>query len=184
MPFVHVDDVPAQGRRFLADHTESWASEAAALALDGPPDALQLDLTVRLVEDPTRPRARDTLQVRGTVEARFPSTCSRCLRPIQVHLKGSADLLYTRPPSSLAEELVLEESDLEVGWLEKGRLDMAVPVSEQLALLGQSRYRCTDAGVTRTTPDSAPCALPAQAPTPELRRANPFAALAKLKLPE
>jgi uncharacterized metal-binding protein YceD (DUF177 family) len=184
MPFVHVDDVPAQGRRFLADHTETWATEAAALALDGPPDTLRLDLTVRLVEDPTRPRARDTLHVSGTVEARFPASCSRCLRPVQVHLQGSADLLYTRPPTTLAEELALEESDLEVGWLEKGRLDMAVPISEQLALLGQSRYRCTDPGVSRAGPDASPCSLPAQAPTPELRRANPFAALAKLKLPE
>lgn len=184
MPFVHVDAVPAAGQRFTADATADWAREAATLALDGAPLALAVDLEVKLRADPARPRARDTLHVQGTISATFPATCTRCLRAVEVSLAGPVDLLYTRPPTTAAEETALEEDDLEVGWLDDGRLEMDVPVSEQLALLGQSRYRCTDAGVRRASPDDAPCAVPAQPPAPELERPNPFAALANLRLPE
>lgn len=184
LPFVHLDSVPDAGICFDATLTDAWALDAATLALDGVPDDLEVHLQVDLQTDPTNPRARTGLAVTGTIRARFPDHCSRCLRPVHVRLDGPVDLRYMPQPETDLEEMMLSEDDLDAGWLDSGRLDMQAPVSEQLALMGRSRYRCEDQDVDLAEGATGACTVPTHEAGPDLVRPSPFAALANIRLPE
>jgi len=174
-PRVDVRALPLDGRRIRATTDDPWARDAARVGLGSAPDVVDLELQVM----PEPPGAR----VEGSLMARWPEACARCSRPLAVELRGAVDLLYVPAPTTVAEEVLLVPEDLDVGFLDGTALDLGQVVSEQLALWARDRYRCADRGASRIDDDGGACALPAQDPGPDLRR-NPFATLAKLRLPE
>jgi len=170
---VNLDSIPAAGRKVSFTHERAWASEAAALALEGPATSMNGDL--RLSTEGAH------IRVRGTLEATTDLRCHRCSSPVTIVLSGEVDLGYAPAGEALVldEDVELEAAELDQGWYSGGRLDMVQVLSEQLALWLPERIRCEDPGVMRH--GEGTCALPTAHEGPAPGRQRPFA---NLRLPE
>lgn len=166
-----IDVVPPQGKRVSATLEDEWACRAAALALEAPPTALDIQLRVRTVDEIAR--------VDGTLYAQTQRVCDRCGALVRVALEGETDLTFARLPPPGVDAVELEGDDLDLSWFDGERLDLAQAVSEQLGLWLPLRVVCGENGVERL--EEGDCSLPEQDPGPTLKRENPFAALRKLR---
>ena len=135
---ITVDTIADQGLRVPISLDLPWAAQAAALALEAPPSALTGELLVE---------RRDTVaRVTGAVRAVVSRVCERCGEPVELDLRtGDTELAYVPSDSAPAgAELRLGAADLDLGWYEAGRLDLAEVLSELLALELPSRISCHD----------------------------------------
>lgn len=122
-----------------------WARGAAELALDVAPVQLDGELLVRV--------QGAVVRVSGQVRAVAQRLCERCGEPVELALHADeTELAYIPGDSSAsaheqrpgASELRLGAADLDLGWYEGGRLDLAHVLSELLALELPSRIACYD----------------------------------------
>lgn len=170
---IKVDELPEDGLELHLDQGDDWALKAATEALDGPVSELAADLHVHRIAELTR--------VHGTAHAKVRRTCDRCGGEVDLDLSGDVELLYERPPiQALHEEVVLDESELDIGYFDGRNLEVADVLMEQLALWTPPAVRCGSPGVTQV---GAPweCRVADQDEGPDLGRHNPFA---NLRLPE
>jgi uncharacterized metal-binding protein YceD (DUF177 family) len=173
-------DIPPHGVKVRADLAKSWAADAAQVTLGAPPLLLSLDLLVMRT-------GRYRAEVTGRLSASAPSTCNRCLCAVQVAMGGDVSLLYTTPDTAGTADIDAitngdDDARLDVGWFDGVTLDMGHVVTEQLALWEPPRIICDDAAVTRK--EDGACKPITYDRSEEIKRTNPFAQLASLKLPE
>lgn len=165
---IDLDAVPPRGRAVQCDGSAAWVAEATERALDAPPAAVSLDLTVYKVDRGAR--------VRGTASVDVERPCDRCGGPLTLRLEGDVDLRYVPQGLTGPAGLELESGDLDVGWFDGHSLDLGDVWSEQLALWLPEVVRCDTPGATPAAPPR-PCRLPVQEPGPDLQRRNPFAGI-------
>lgn len=177
---IKLEDIPAHGRSVAVDIGMTWATAAVEGATGSPP----LTLSGQLVVQRT---GRDRIEVTGKLSSASAAVCGRCLSPVHVHLSGDVQLQYV---SGNAEDnrdvddtlTNTDDARLDVGWFDGVALDMGDVVCEQLALWEPLRVRCDDPTVTRQS--DGQCQAIDFDSGPEVKRENPFAQLANLKLPK
>lgn len=170
---ITIDSITDLGLELTAGLDDSWAREAAALALDAEPTALDLEFQVTMVADCVR--------VTGELSSTFPAACARCQTALTVTLSGRVDLFYSPERGVVPDEqIALERGDLDIGWFDGKALELAQVLSEQLALWLPDRLLCSDRRAERAE-GAGRCVVPAQDPGPDLDRHSPFA---RLRLPE
>lgn len=164
---IDVDNLPPRGIKVTATGADAWAATAAESALGEVPSDLQVDVQVYRNDRGAR--------VRGTLQIEVPHDCDRCAVALVLRLGGDIDLTYVKGAPSLPDGVELQEDELDVGWYDGPRFDLAAVLSEQLALWLPDVVRCATPGAERTVPGE--CVLPVQDPGPELKRRNPFAGI-------
>ncbi len=170
---IKVDELPEDGRDVQLGQGDAWALSAATQALDGDVSGLAAELHIE--------RIAEVVRVSGTAEASVTRDCDRCGGPVRVLVGGVVELIYEPTPHpALAEDRVLHESELDIGFFDGKQLDLTDVLMEQLALWMPARVRCTDADVEQIG-EPWTCSLPDQDEGPDLTRQNPFA---NLRLPE
>jgi uncharacterized metal-binding protein YceD (DUF177 family) len=89
------------------------------------------------------------LRVVGSLVASIMKECDACLDGVRIELGGDLDLYYETPPKALSGEVELDADALDVGFFNGEELDLALVVSEYLALQLPIRIRCGETGVHR-----------------------------------
>ena len=135
---IAADTIPSEGLEITIDLDASWATQAAAHALEIEPTSLHGVVRVR--------RIADILKVQGSVRASAVRSCERCGEQVELVLDATDIELDYVPadPDRGSGELRLGESDLDVGWYENGALELSQVLSEVLALELPTRVVCLD----------------------------------------
>jgi uncharacterized metal-binding protein YceD (DUF177 family) len=138
---LHLEEIPDEGWVVDFDLTDAWARSAALEALDAAPIELGGTLAVR--------RFADDLVVSGTIRLVVPQGCHRCGEDVCLTVEGQVALSFTptRSPESTPAARQLAPGDMDVGFYDGERLDLAHVVSEQLILLLPSKLACDQPGV-------------------------------------
>lgn len=170
---IKVDDIPDEGLLVHLDQEDDWALAAARDALDGEVADLVADLQLD--------RIAELVRVHGTAQARVARTCDRCGGDVSLFLSGAVELIYEpQPLPALAEELITDESALDIGWYDGKSIELADVLMEQLALWTPPRIVCGGEGITQIGQPWT-CSMPDQPESPDLGTNKPFA---NLRLPE
>lgn len=113
-----------------------------------PEDGLQLEGVDRLPEPFADPawrlerlslsvhKDRDVVSVTGSLGARVPVTCSRCLEPSQLTVAPAVDVRFVPRPSGRAEELgsddletdVYDHDEIDLRALVQGETELGLPM--------------------------------------------------------
>lgn len=135
---IAADTIPSEGLEVTIDLDASWATQAAAHALEIEPTSLSGVVRVR--------RIADMLKVQGFVRASAARACERCGEQVELVIEATDIELNYIPadPNRGSGELRLGESDLDVGWYEHGALELSQVLSEALALELPTRVVCLD----------------------------------------
>lgn len=105
-------------------------------------DRVASQLTVRL-EGEVRPVGASTYSVSGRWTAEGPLRCVRCLEPVPWRVEEQFEIEYRLAPDApLVDDLVLEDEDLDVVFLEDGELDLEELAAEQALLALPMRIVC------------------------------------------
>ena len=142
--------------------------DVTASALDEVVDSIEGTCRVVRTERGAEARVEALLLSRGS--------CDRCDAEIVRETKLDQRLNYEPHPDAetAAEEVELEASDLDVGWYEAGRLDLAEVLSEAIVLAVPVRRVCSDVSACEARTAAL---FAAQESTESL---SPFAALRDL----
>jgi uncharacterized protein len=86
-----------------------------------------------------------TIRVRGTIQGRLESRCSRCLEPLSQAFDNSFDLYYY-PMTLIArsESVPIDRQDTDIGFYEGHGLELADVVQEQVMLWLPMRGLCRE----------------------------------------
>jgi uncharacterized metal-binding protein YceD (DUF177 family) len=164
---ITIESLPPRGRPLAASKTDLWALSATTSGLGVEPTSVDLDVTIYRLDPAVR--------VRGSAKATFDTSCHRCTAPVTVDVGGDLDLLY-KPHATAQADLELEVDDMDVGFYDGRGLEMDAVLTEYFALQLPDVLRCDSPNVRRIGGPGA-CALPVQAPGPDLKRRNPFAGI-------
>jgi uncharacterized protein len=127
---IRLSEIPAEGIRIdgpeafprpFADPT--WALNGVALALE---------------------KDADAVFVRGTLDARVPLVCSRCLEPFDLHVSQEVDTRFLPAPEGRAEERELASDDLETDVYAHDQLDLGVLVETETTLALPMKPLCRE----------------------------------------
>ncbi len=85
------------------------------------------------------------IRVKGGLNGELEALCARCLDPVRVPVACSFDLFY-RPMSAIAreEEISISEAETEIGFYERGGLELADVVREQITIELPMRSVCRE----------------------------------------
>jgi len=78
-------------------------------------------------------RAREKVEIIGSINAVVGFECDRCLAPLSVPIEQSFELLYV-PPLGTGDEQELGGQDLSIGFYQDGIIDVDDLVREQIEL--------------------------------------------------
>ena len=166
---IIVDTIPDEGLQVHVDLHAAWAREAVVEALEGQPEALDLDVTVMKLGDHVR--------VAGEARAAVVKPCDRCGEPVRLRVGGPVDLYYRPDADAYDGHMELADEDMDIGWFDGEALELDAVLIEQLALWAPPRTRCDDPGIEQVE-GRHPCVLPAVATAEvDLRPPSPFAVL-------
>ena len=105
-------------------------------------DRVESQLMVRL-EGEVRPGGASSYSVSGRWSAEGPLRCARCLEPVPWHVEEEFTIEYRLAPATfLADDLILEDEDLDIAFLEDGVLDLEKLAAEQALLALPMRIVC------------------------------------------
>jgi uncharacterized metal-binding protein YceD (DUF177 family) len=138
---LHIDDLPADGRRVTLDDTARWAFDAVAAALDA--EVLSLSGTVVV-----RPVGKG-ITVRGEACAVVERSCDRCLATLRQRIEGEVDLYFDSAPLEGDVNVNLHPDELDVGFVDDGILELGEALGEFFVLESPARLRCGDAAAER-----------------------------------
>lgn len=170
---IKVDEIPEEGLEVHFGQADAWALAAAREALDG--EVTDLDAELQL------DRIAELVRVHGRARATVARQCDRCGGDIRLALEGPVELIYEpNPHPALTDEVIPDESALDIGYFDGESIDLADVLMEQLALWTPPRIRCGEAGITQVGSPWT-CRMPDQDEGPDLGRHKPFA---NLRLPE
>ena len=102
---------------------------------DGQSLDAELDLTAELV-------AGD-LMVKGSIDAKLPLECSRCLGSYEYKVSVNIDLAFCSEPEA-SDENEVAASEMNTGFLSGDELDLAEVVAEQILLNVPMKPLCSD----------------------------------------
>src|SRR5215510_6517183 len=86
----------------------------------------------------------DVVFVRGSLQARVPLICGRCLEPFQIALDPVVDVRCVPSPSGRGEERELVADDLETTVYDRDALDLAQVVETETSLDLPMKPLCRD----------------------------------------
>lgn len=127
---IRLSEIPAEGIRIdgpeafprpFADPT--WTLDGVALALE---------------------KDADAVFVRGTLEARVPLVCGRCLEPFDLHVSQEVDTRFLPAPEGRAEERELASDDLETDVYAHDQLDLGALVETETTLALPMKALCRE----------------------------------------
>ncbi len=138
---IAVDGIPAAGLELSFGLHDSWASEAASLALDGEPAVLEGRAHVH------RASKRGVVRVDLVTSCRSERPCDRCGDGAALMVRADESMIYS--PRELGDqglvgEIELDADQLDLGWYEQGALELADVLREALTLACPARVVCTD----------------------------------------
>lgn len=141
---IVVAGIPATGKVVEFGLRDDWAREAAEVALDGPPEVLEGELTLQRASDD------GLVTVTGEARASRPATCDRCGEATDREVDIDVSLLYA--PTTRGRnadpfdggEIELAAEDLDLGWYQGGSLQLRDVLQEALSLEVSPRIRCAD----------------------------------------
>lgn len=117
---IRVSEIPQEGLKIEGVATLPRPFEDPAWTLEG------LSLTVE--------KDGETVFVRGTMAARVPLVCGRCLEPFLLGVASVVDARFVPSPQGRAEERELGADDLETDVYEHDLLDIGALVVTETAL--------------------------------------------------
>ncbi len=164
---VRVDELGNKRRVFGLDLDRQWAVQAVAEALDGEVEALAGTLSLRALSG--------GVMVSGDLRAVVRRACDRCLSAVHHTLGGDLDLYFEAEPLAGDVNVSLTPDELDVGFTERGELDLAAVISEFFVLESSARLRCGDPGVRRLEPGDCSVGTTDEESVPVA--ASPFGAL-------
>jgi uncharacterized metal-binding protein YceD (DUF177 family) len=133
---VQVDRIATAGEEVVVDGTKEWAVTAATQALESAPTVLSGTLELN--------RDGRKVHVGGKIKAVRIRACDRCGQPVSQSIEAKPDLVYYPAPGNPTDEAELMVEELDIGWFEKGALDLTSVLSETLALSLPNRTLCED----------------------------------------
>ncbi len=164
---VYLAELPTDGLSLPLGMDCTWAVSAISAALEGPVRELEGSLSVR-------PVGRG-IAVLGGAWVVVEGSCDRCLSSLLLRLGGEVDLWFDDAQLDGDVNVGLHEDELDVGFLEDGKLELGEAVAEFFVLEAPARLRCEDPGVSRIQPG---CCELASSDQDEQRPVDPrFAAL-------
>jgi hypothetical protein len=163
---VHVAEIPAAGKRFVIEASESERASVAALLGLPAIAALSAALTVT-------PFGRDGLSVDGTVSARLTQVCVASSEDFDSDVVAPVEIRFSPDGRDPEEEIDLDglidpQAEDPPDRLVDGRIDLGLIASEFLALALDPYPRKPGAEFVEPEDDTDP---------------SPFAALSALKKP-
>ena len=127
---------------------ESWLREAAQKAIEGDIVDVFADFSLKRVEQ--------RVSVGLSYRLRAKKACMRCVYLIGLHLEHHQILHYDPIPEDGGageEELELLDVDLDIGWYEEGKIDLAIVVCEAMTLALPMVIHCSSDFVVEKNPD-------------------------------
>jgi uncharacterized protein len=88
-------------------------------------------------------RAGEKVQLAGSVNAKVAFECDRCLKPLEMPISQSFDLLYI-PPLGVGEEKELGDDDLSTSFYQGEAIDLDDLVREQIELALPMARLCSE----------------------------------------
>lgn len=88
-------------------------------------------------------RASDKVRLVGSINALVAFECDRCLKPIEMPVSQSFDLVYL-PPLGIGDEHELGDQDLDTGFYQGEAIDVDDLVREQVELALPMARLCTE----------------------------------------
>ena len=176
--FIH--QIPVQNKIISFSLETPWATKAFEDASEGTARKCQGELVLH--------RRDERVRVSGEVELRAERSCDICGSLVEVSVPKSVLLVYDPLPeysspvegaTKKEEEFILEESDLELGWYEKGQLDVAIVLGEHVLLNLNHLIQCADDNVRRLEPGE--CQTPEKEPV-EKEPKNTYKPFANLNI--
>lgn len=86
----------------------------------------------------------DAVFVRGTLEARVPLVCGRCLEPFEIHVSPEVDTRFLPAPAGRAEERELASDDLDSDVYVQDQLDLGGLVETETTLALPMKPLCRE----------------------------------------
>lgn len=155
---IRVSEIPDEGIRIDGPEafTRPFADSTWSL------DAVELTLE----------KDADAVFVRGTLEARVPLVCGRCLEPFDLRVSSDVDTRFLPAPEGRAEERELASDDLDSDVYAHDQLDLGALVETETTLALPMKPLCRDncrglcpvCGGNRNATDCA-----CETPAPDLR---------------
>jgi len=134
---IVVEKIPEEGQEITLDDAADWATRAANDAMDGSIQGMigHLHLQVR----------HEMLYVSGELCPQGTVSCHRCGQSVELSQALSVDLRYIAAKHKPEGSFELSTSELDLGWYDKGMLQLADVVSEVIALSIPMKILCEDA---------------------------------------
>ena len=138
---IIVAEIPSEGLTIDCSRDEAWFSR----------EALKEDAARFCIEDIlfhcVAYRMGQKVSIRGTVDLRCSTACTRCLETVHLELRG--DFFYVLAPVQFrdddqSDEMELAADDLETGVYDNGRIDLEPMIAEQVFLLLPVRVLCDE----------------------------------------
>ncbi len=124
--WINIEELRERGPLFLEDRLAPNRLDLGGMAKAAGPVDYQLRASI----------SGDIVRVAGRIRAGLDVVCCRCLDSFPQEVDRELNLEY-RPHPDLeheGEEIEVEYSDLEVGFHQGGRIDLAALINEQLLL--------------------------------------------------
>jgi uncharacterized protein len=117
------------------DEIEEYSLDLDAQQCHLPPDIGTLNAPLHL--EARVQRVGEEITITGRLATTLTMKCSRCLRPFQASFAEDFEVVYCPQPESeaLAEEIELNETDLNVSYYEGDTISLADVARDQLLLL-------------------------------------------------
>ena len=127
---IRVSEIPDEGLRIDGPEAFSRPFADPTWTLDGVELALEKD--------------SEAVFVRGTLDARVPLVCGRCLEPFELRVSPDVDTRFLPAPEGRAEERELAADDLETDVYVHGQLDLSALVETETTLALPMKPLCRD----------------------------------------
>jgi len=175
---VRIDELPESGRVFHLHRNASWLPQMV-----GQPDDLgQLSLTRPLNADLDLTPEKDTVKVKGWLQAWVKLPCSRCLCEFSMEIAETFEFQFIQArPDEMEEDIDLKTEEMNTEFFDGMKIDLDRIIAEQIFLAIPQKPLCHE-GCRGLCPgcgndlNREPCNC--RTPLTE----SPFAALRSLKL--
>ena len=148
---------------------EEWVIKAIEEGLEG--RVREASVEVSLSRHDKRVSAMVTCTIAGTC------SCTRCAQDLQIALSFAETLQYDPIGEEHETEEELDLEELDIGWYEDGKLDLATVICEVVVLSLPARIHCSSEVVTKK-PEGT-CYVPSQEEDRTLE--NLFAGIVKIE---
>lgn len=150
---VFIHQIPVQNKIISFSEENVWAVRSLEDAAGGTAKICKGNLILH--------RRDEYVRVSGEVNLCVERSCDICGSLVALTIPNKMLLTYEPLPeheaasegkSKKEEEFILEEDELDLGWYEKGQLDLMVVLAEHIVLNLNHLVQCADENVQRLEP--------------------------------